>query len=51
MEHFFVRITPKPQATNSDRLVYSIINVMLAYIQLIPMMAVVGYGFRLGFGS
>ena len=51
MEFFFIHITPKPEATNGDRLGYIIINMLLVYIQLIPLMAVVGYGFRLGFGS
>ena len=51
MENFFLLLLPKDDATRGQRLFCGIVTMILVYIQLIPLAAVVGYGFRLGFGG
>ncbi len=51
MERFFVLVTSKPGATDGQRLIHGFINIVLIHAQLITLFAMVGFGFRLGFGS
>lgn len=51
MENFFLTFQPKHQSTAGQRMVMGITNMVLVGIQLIPLSAIIGFGFRLGFGG
>ncbi len=51
MERFFILVTSKPSATDGMRLAHGFMNIALIHAQLITLFAMVGFGFRLGFGS
>ncbi len=49
MKWFFLTVEAKAGSTPSQHVGWSLINTILVYAQLIPLMYVIGYGFRLGF--